>query len=312
TETWPIFTDSNYGDAEVDMGKTKKAMDTLIKPLIEKGHVLVFPGFVGRSPEGKITTLGRGGSDITAVLLGSTLDADEVVFVKDVGGVLSADPKRVNGAKKIDVLNAEEAFTLTLAGAKILHPRALKYKHGRLALRVVGFDEPDFSSGTVIRGEIKSDLQAALDDSKVSMIAVVGEELKSSSSTFRMLSEAMTSGSRIVGITLTESSLLLYAQGSGPLVERLHDMIKTAGVAKAIHCFEPLAMIVVSGPDLERIPGVVDGVVGPLAKGNINLYGIVTISSSIRLFVPWDSREQALTLINANIEEFKNNKGNGA
>ena len=68
---WPIFTDSNFGNANVDLKKTLKVINEKITPLLNQGYTLVVAGFLGLSPEGKITTLGRGGSDITAVLLGN-------------------------------------------------------------------------------------------------------------------------------------------------------------------------------------------------------------------------------------------------
>ncbi|MFH1328829.1 MAG: hypothetical protein ABIH76_08330, partial [Candidatus Bathyarchaeota archaeon] len=70
-------------------------------------------------------------------------------------------------------------------------------------------------------------------------------------------------------------------------------------------CFEPLAMIVIAGHELEKISGIIDIVVAPLASNSINLYGILTISSSVRVFVPWDDRGRALSLINESLEEFR-------
>jgi len=309
SELWPIQTDSTFGNAEIKIEETERAVEEKIKPLIETNIIPVICGFIGRTPEGRVTTLGRGGSDITAVVLGSCLNADEVVFVKDVAGVLSADPKRINDAKKIDVLDVEEAFTLTLAGAKILNPRALTYKRNTLTLRVVGFNDVDLSGGTVIKGELGGDLRAVLHETPLSMITVVGDGGSMSSAVLKILSETIPSGSKVLGVTMAPSSLLLYVENPASLVQRLHEMIQTQGAAKAIHSFDTLALIVVSGRELERIPGVVDLVVAPLAKNNVNLYGIMTISSSVRIFVPWVNREQALTLINENLKKLKNLRG---
>ncbi|MEM3736662.1 MAG: aspartate kinase [Candidatus Bathyarchaeia archaeon] len=309
SDIWPILTDSTFGNAKVKMEETQVVVQRMLKPLLERGCVPVVPGFVGRSPEGKVTTLGRGGSDITAVVLGSCVGADEVVFVKDVGGVLSADPKRVNGAKKIDALDVEEIFSLTLAGAKILNPKALTYKRNSLTLRVVGFSDADLSGGTVITGELESDISAELHGAQISMITLVGQGVSTSTTALKVVSEAVSSGYKVLGVTMTPSSILLYVENPHTLVEHLHGMIQDHGVAKAIHSFDSLAMVVVSGRELERIPGIVNLVVGPLARNNINIYGIMTISSSVRVFVPWESREQVLALINRSLEEFKASKG---
>ncbi|RLI28359.1 MAG: aspartate kinase, partial [Candidatus Hecatellales archaeon] len=147
---WPIYTNSEHGNAEVDLEQTCKAVREKVLPLLEKGFIVVVPGFIGLSRGGAITTLGRGGSDITAVVLGRCLDAGEVVFVKDVGGVLSADPKLVSSPSRVEALDVEEMFSLSSAGAKVLHPKSLKYKTSSMTLRVVGMDEPDLSGGTII------------------------------------------------------------------------------------------------------------------------------------------------------------------
>ncbi len=82
-------------------------------------------------------------------------------------------------------------------------------------------------------------------------------------------------------------------------------MIREEEIAKAIHCVDSLAMITVSGYGIENIPGIIDIVVSPLSKGNINLYGVFTISSSIRIFVPWDEREKALSSVNDVLNKYK-------
>ncbi len=297
---WPIYTNSEYGNAEVDLKKTVKAVRKNIRPLLEEGYVIVVPGFVGLSPEGKVTTLGRGGSDITAVVLGRSLGFEEVVFVKDVGGVLSADPKMVSTPTKIDMLDAEEMFSLSSAGAKVLHPRALKYATNNLTLRVVGFEE-DLSEGTVIKGELGTGLKVSLHPHPVSMLTVVGKEVLTPENLLKIFSEALPLKTKILGLTLTSPSLLLYVENPSKLIKNLHDLIKTQKIAKAIHGFESLALITVSGHELEKVPGVIDSVVAPLAKQNINLYGLLTISSSIRVFVRWNDREKAFSLIKENL-----------
>ena len=149
-KSWPIITDSSFGDAEINFEKTKELVRKNILPILEEGYTVVVPGFIGQTIDGRITTLGRGGSDITAVLLGNCLEANEVVFVKDVSGVLSADPKKISSAQKIDSLLIDEAYNLAIAGAKVIQPKALLYKKESTILRVVGFDSQNLSGGTII------------------------------------------------------------------------------------------------------------------------------------------------------------------
>ncbi len=303
-ESWPILTDSNFGNAQVDLQKTRDLSKKNLLPVLDEGYSVVVPGFVGRSTDGKITTLGRGGSDITALLLGNCLEAGEVVFVKDVAGVLSADPKKVSSPQKIDSLMVGEAYNLAIAGAKIIQPKALLYKKESTILRVVGFDTADLSGGTVITGELKIGLQSNLYSSDLSMVTLITNS-SSLPRVAKILSEFPSAESDILGLTVSESSILLYARNSKTLVEKLHEMIKKEGLAKAIHSVDGLAMIVVSGYGLEDIPGILETVVEPLAERGINLYGVFTISNSIRLFVPWEEREKTLLAIKYILNKFR-------
>ncbi|MDW8023843.1 MAG: aspartate kinase, partial [Nitrososphaerota archaeon] len=123
---WPIITDSNFLEAEPDLEETKRRVKAYIEPLLGS-CVPVVCGFVGRDKGERVTLLGRGGSDITATLLGNCLNADEVILVKNTEGVLSADPSLVPNAKPLREISVEEMFSLAQGGAKIVHPKALKY-----------------------------------------------------------------------------------------------------------------------------------------------------------------------------------------
>jgi len=294
---WPIHTNSEHGNAEVDLEKTCKAVREEVLPLLEKGFIVVAPGFIGLSPEGRVTTLGRGGSDITAVVLGRCLDAGEVVFVKDVGGILSADPKLVSKPSKVETLDVEEMFSLSSAGAKVLHPKSLRYKTPSMILRVVGMDEPDLSGGTIIKGSLGLELSATLHGKPLSMVSVVGWELTTGESLQKIFAEASKVGAKILGLTMAPPSLLLYVEEAGRLIESLNGLIRREKVAKAVHETKPIALITVAGHGLEETPGVVDKVAAPLARRGINLLGIMTISNSVRVFVAWEDREEALKLI---------------
>ncbi len=303
---WPVYTDAVFGSATVDLHATKRAVTEKLLPLLAENRVPVVAGFLGQSTDGKITTLGRGGSDVSAVILGRCVDAGEVIFVKDVGGVFSADPKQVHDPQKIDFLEAEEAYSLMSAGARVIHPKALTYKQNSMNLRVVGFNAPDLRGGTLITGEVQAGLEIHLRPLSLSMITVVALKADSLNVLLSLLTDALPSNTKIQGIAVTATSLLLYVENASHLVLSLHDMIKTQGLAKAIHCIDAVAMIEVSGFNLEQIPGVVDVVVSPLAREGINLYGVLTISSSIKIFVPWSERETAVSLMQTQLRKFKN------
>lgn len=123
---------------------------TLIEEKLGEGNVVVFAGFQGITKAKEITTLGRGGSDTTAVALGAALGADEVEIYTDVDGVYTADPRVVSNPKKLKVISYEEMLELAASGAKVLHPRSVEIaaKYGiKIHLRS-SFDD---STGTIVR-----------------------------------------------------------------------------------------------------------------------------------------------------------------
>jgi aspartate kinase len=122
----PIATNDSFDGAEVDALETEQRCSRHVAPLLAEGIVAVVPGYVGRSPEGLATTLGRGGSDLSATVLGRALGAREVWIMSDVDGVLDADPRLVPGASTLPRLSYREATLFASLGAKVLHPRTME------------------------------------------------------------------------------------------------------------------------------------------------------------------------------------------
>ncbi|MGB6844584.1 MAG: aspartate kinase [Candidatus Acidiferrales bacterium] len=121
-----IVTDAYHGGAEPIMDRTRERSEARLRPLLAKHMVPVVTGFIGASAEGVLTTLGRGGSDYSATILGAALGADEVIIWTDVDGVLTADPRQVPEATVIPEISYREAAELAYFGAKVLHPKTLR------------------------------------------------------------------------------------------------------------------------------------------------------------------------------------------
>jgi aspartokinase/homoserine dehydrogenase 1 len=121
-----IVTDSYHGAAEPIMDLTRERCESCLRPLLKEGIVPVATGFIGATPQGALTTLGRGGSDYSATILGAALGADEVIIWTDVDGVLTADPRLVPEARTIPEISYREAAELAYFGAKVLHPKTLR------------------------------------------------------------------------------------------------------------------------------------------------------------------------------------------
>lgn len=121
-----IITNNEFGNSKVLMKETKVKIEEVLFPMIMDGIVPVVTGFYGSTKDGRVATLGRGGSDYSATILAYALDAQEVILWKEVDGVFSHDPKKNgNGAKFLPQLTYAEAIKLAKNGAKIIHPHAL-------------------------------------------------------------------------------------------------------------------------------------------------------------------------------------------
>jgi aspartokinase/homoserine dehydrogenase 1 len=121
-----IATDDRYGSARPQRERTREQAAAVVQPLLNRGLTVVMTGFIGGAPDGSTTTLGRGGSDYSATLLGAALMADEVQIWTDVPGVLSADPRQVSDACVVPQVSFDEAQELAHFGAKVLHPRTIR------------------------------------------------------------------------------------------------------------------------------------------------------------------------------------------
>lgn len=145
-----MLTDDNFGAAEPLPESERMLRDALGKT---KGPIPVVTGFIGRTREGRVTTLGRGGSDYSAAIIGAALSADEIEIWTDVDGVMSADPRVVPEARTIPVLSFNEAAELAYFGAKVLHPKTILPAVRRsIPVRVLNTFKPEHP-GTVITPE---------------------------------------------------------------------------------------------------------------------------------------------------------------
>ena len=293
---WPIITDERHGDAEPLEEPSRERAKRLLT-LLEEGRIPVVCGFLGMSRGGEVTTLGRGGSDTTAMLLANYLDADELVLVKDVDGIFSADPGRVKDPRRIESLDVEEAYILSSGGAKILHSKSFKYKPEGLQVRLVSLGESLTRGGTIINGSIP-ELEITLYKNPIHMITLVGNPISDLNVMARIYDEMRGNGGNLISLTLRDKAAILYFEGNPiQVLERAHEVVKSSKHLKALSQYEDLAMITVSGVGLETTPGFIKRVTEPLAEAGINIYGLLTIASSISIFVNREERDKAFAMI---------------
>ena len=120
-----MITDENFNSATPRMEIVGERLHAIVLPLIKKGIVPVTQGFIGSTPSGRRTTMGRESSDYSAAVIGAAVAADDIEIWTDVDGVLSADPRVVGSPLKVKVLTFDEAFELSFFGAKVLHPNTM-------------------------------------------------------------------------------------------------------------------------------------------------------------------------------------------
>lgn len=295
-ERWPIITDSNYREATPDLNETRRRVRRHLEPLLGE-CVPVVCGFIGRDRNGNITTLGRGGSDITATLLGSCLRAEEVILVKNTTGVLSADPKYVPDAKPLDRITIEEMFSLAQGGAKIIHPDALRYKLPGQRMRVVGFPGSLSSNGTQIVGVFKANPVDIRRHHGLAAITLVGEINPANLSRTLQVFD----GRKIFGMGTSRNSITIFVEVRSP--ERVLNQICRLNYFKAVSLKDKVGAIELVSPNFVDSPGWVAKVSGALAEKSINILEVITNKASITIFVDEDKMEQALNAVKAKLSE---------
>ncbi|ELY65540.1 aspartate kinase [Natrinema versiforme] len=293
SDRWPVVTDE-YG--EVNVEETKKRAADVAADL--DGTVPVITGFLAEGPDGSITTLGRGGSDTTAVMMGKYMDADEVVIVTDVEGVMTGDPHVVEGARNVGEISVDELRNLSFRGAEVVAPSALSYKEGNLDVRVVHYQHGDLlSGGTSIEGEFKNLVD--LRERPLACLTVAGRAIRNEPGIFHHLSEALhESDVNVDAVASGMDTITFYIDEEE--AERAENILHREVIARdelsSVTVDSPIAVIRVTGGELPNQPGIISEIVNPLAEARIHLQDIITSATSVALFVNWDDREETLEL----------------
>ena len=278
-DNWPIITDSNFTNAKPDMKETKIRVERHLEPLLGE-TIPVVCGFLGRDPHGSITTLGRGGSDITALLLANCLEADDVVLVKDTEGVLSADPKVVPNVRSFDQLDIHEMFALAQGGAKIVRAKALNYKLPNQRLRVVSFSSNDFAEGgTEITGNFNPTSAETNQYGGLSAITVV---CKLSPENLSKLFSTLQ-GNPIYGVSTGKTSVTTFVRlrEVKETINRLHSLKSF----KAISYRDKVGMVEMTHPIFIDSTGWVAKIAGALASKDVNIIEVTTSKATINIFI---------------------------
>ena len=306
-ELWPIITDSNSLEAKIDFKTTDKKIEG-IRRLINQGVIPVICGFLGKGPSGEITTLGRGGSDITAFLIGHCLDANEVIIVTDVEGVMSTDPNKIEDAQLLDEISVEELRDLATHGAQVLHPHALKYKDPLITAKIINFEHGDLTAkGTRIVGPYEGEMLkcVTLYKDPISLIAIVGEAMLKKVGLMAKLTACLADENvNIFGLSAGQNSITAFVDkaDSNKAYHLLHRRVVETDVLSSLSLGRDTAMITFVSPDIIETPGIISDITEPLRKHNINILEISSSQTAVVLFVDWEDGEIAHKLISEVLE----------
>jgi aspartate kinase len=307
---WPIITDDVFSDANPMLNTCYKRTKQFVLPLVENGVIPVIAGFVGKTEDNKVTTLGRGGSDTTAFILAKALNADELILVTDAEGIMSADPKLIGNPKRIPEIDVNTLVGLADSGTKFIHRKALRYKDSSVKVRVIKHTYGNLNAkGTLIMGALSNELDVVLASPSPAMsITVVGKGVSEQPQIIEGLTKTVKNHAKLLGLSVNYDSMILYASehsNSNMLLEKLHEIIINHEETLAMSVRKHLAFLKIKGVGLEKTPGLTGRISEALRLNCINIFGLMTITSSILLFVEWNEKEKALNLVKNALRDDK-------
>ena len=306
-----IVTDSNFGESRPLMDTTRIRLSKTIQDVFDKKTIPVVGGFAGADQHGNLTTFGRGGSDYTATIIASCIDADEIWLMSDVDGLMTADPKLVKNAKLLKEVSYAEAIEMAQFGAKQIHPRTFEpIASKKIPMRIRStFDLSN--PGTIVTASpgaaTKKTVKCASAIRDVGLIDLTGG----------ILFAAPGSAAKIFTI-LADININVMMVSSNPSESSISIIVKHSDLDKAVNALEMsllgktvkkiststnVSIIAVIGSGMSGAVGVASKVFSAVQKRNVNVMMIAQGSSELNLaFVVKDN--DCKSVIQALHEEF--------
>jgi len=266
---------------------------TRIKQALRQKNIVIVAGFQGKTKTGEITTLGRGGSDLTAVALAKALKASCCEIYTDVDGVYTADPRVVPEARKIDVISYDEILEMASLGAKVMHNRSIEVGK-KFNVPIYVRNSRHFKKGTLITKETK-----AMEEVTVRGVALTEDEAKITffrvpdrpgiaAQLFKTLADAKVNIDMIIqNKTETKTTDISFTVYKNELTKALDVVRRAAKELKAghIHCDENIAKVSIVGVGMRSHSGIASKMFGALARKKINIDMISTSEIKISCVV---------------------------
>lgn len=289
-----IVTDDIFGNASPVFEETNAKTRQRLAPLRKRGAVPVVTGFRGATREGLCTTLGRGGSDYSATILGAALDADEVWIWTDVDGVMTADPRLVPAARIIPEISYREAIELSFFGAKVLHPKTIHpVMKKKIPVWIKNSFNPKCPGTRIVPAATNGQpgVKAITSISKADLFTVSGKDTLSFP---RLASRVFTALSleEIPTLMVTQSSadnVLCFAVHEADRkkvrtsLERAFELEMLHDARAAIEVMNNVAIVVAIGENMKGTPGIAGRAFGSLGRRGINIIAIAQGSSELSI-----------------------------
>jgi aspartate kinase len=290
-----IVTDSHFQNAHPDFDGTRLQAGRVLKPLLSAGVVPVVTGFIAADGQGVTTTLGRGGSDYSAALLGAALEAGEVWIWTDVDGVMSADPRLVPAARTIPELTYREIAELAYYGAKVLHPKTIRpVVEAGIGLRICSTFNPDHPGTRLVAGE------GGRRDGKVKAVtAIRGQRLITIEGrgmlgvpgvAARSFAAVASTGTSVPLITQASSEqsicFAVPAEAAGGVIAAMEAAFAAELTSRDIDrvwATEEVVIVTVVGAGMRHTPGIAGRIFSALGQRAVNVIAIAQGSSEVSI-----------------------------
>jgi aspartate kinase len=290
-----IITDEEHTCATPLMRETFTRTERELRPLLDSRIVPVLGGFIGATLQGATTTLGRGGSDYTAALIGSALKVNEIQIWTDVTGVLTADPRVVPNAQTIDRLSYSEAAELAYFGAKVLHPKTIQPAiENSIPVRICNSRMPH-ERGTLVGPQSETSprtIKAIAHKTGVTIVQITSARMLGAYGFLRALFEVFDRHRTAVDVvTTSEVSVSLSLDEASALPEIVEELehLGTVGIEKR------RAIICVVGEGLRGTPGVAARVFSTISDINVSLISQGASSINFTFAIEEDRVNEAVT-----------------
>jgi aspartate kinase len=301
-------------EVRMDERASRARFTRSVEPLLNAGTIPVFPGFFVRDEAAHLVTLGRGGSDVSAFLVGRFARADEVVIVTDVKGVLTADPRVVPDTAVVAEMDAALMSAVAHRGAQVLHPNALRYKPETVTARVVHFNAlAKLASGTRITGAARTVL--TVHPKSLMLLLMFGKGIAARLGLLARLGEfCSTRGVAIHASTSSDTVVGLYVEEAtaGNLVSDLHrEFVGDGRDFDELVVTRRVAEVRLSNPAFVNTHGVIRVIADTLYRSNLNIVEMVTSHADILVYCHQDQLAAVRGALAERLGVPEGGRGNG-